>query len=112
MLVAESAASAFGDLHAIARVRQIREKTLALAFGRAVDKRADRNVDRKILAALAGLVRSAARFAGVGMERAFETKLDERRKLRGSFEEDAPAVPAVPVACAGELGPALPVVLI
>lgn len=95
MLIAQAAASAFGDECTRAGMREIGEKDFRLSFTGSVDERADRNGDGQVLTAAAGFVRRSARFARFGRKRAPKAKLDERGKLGRGFEVDAAAVPAI-----------------
>jgi hypothetical protein len=66
MLIAQSAAPAFGDESARAGLREIGQENFGLSFIRAVDERPNRNRNGQVLTAAAGFVRRSARFARFG----------------------------------------------
>src|SRR5204863_8249824 len=72
--VAESAAAAFRDEHAVALVRQIAEQPQRLVLvGSFVDERADRHRQLEVGAILPGAVRPLAVLAALGVELRMET---------------------------------------
>ncbi len=100
MLIALTAAPAFGDAHAFVRRAQVGEqpRVAARAFWvdrDARDERADGDAHDELFARRTGLVVLAAAFARFRAELFLETKVDQRAELGIGDEHDVPAAPAV-----------------
>ena len=101
MRVAEAAASALRDQHALPLLGQIGEQrvaALSLACGLLVDERADRNRELEIGAAVAGAVGAHAVLAALGRELGMEAEVDEGVDVRAGDDVDRAAVSAVAAA--------------
>ena len=83
MRVAESAASALRQQHALAHHRQVRDLVELAGLGiLPVDQRADGNGDLEILAAAAGAQRAGAVAAALRLVVGIEPEVDERVAVR------------------------------
>ena len=98
--VADPAAAAARDEHALTFGRQIREQLerLVRVAGLFVDQRADRHGELEIVAALAGAVRSLTVSAAPGGQLGMKPVVDERVGVRAGDDEDRTAVAAVAAA--------------
>src|SRR6202011_1169457 len=100
VLIALTAAPAFGDAHALVRRAQVGEqpRVPARAFGvdrGARDERADGHADDELLAGRTGFVVLAAAFARFRAELFLEAEVDQRAELGIRDQHDVAAAPAV-----------------
>ena len=96
--VAEAAASALGDEHALADVGQIGELRRATSGMLRIaheDERADRHGDLEVVAVAPGLERALAAAAALGVELRGEAEVNERVAVRIGDEIDRAALAAV-----------------
>ena len=95
MLIALTAASAFGDEHALTVLGKIGQEGFALPFKRSVYQRTDRDGNDRIVGAAPGTIGNVSGFARWRREDALETKFHQGRKFGGRFDVDAGSAPAI-----------------